>query len=205
MTRRNIKAGYNNRTGFGLDAFSQDELKSIHLATLHVFQNTGIRLEHEEAIEIFAGAGARVEKRNGYAIIKIPNYLVEDCLRNTPKTVTYYGRRLEDDFVADENRLGFTAGFGESVNVIDLDTRQVRSSTKEDLATITRIQDYLDVITIIERAVCSGDQMPATQSIHNYNAMVKNSSKHCFLGFSGGENAKVIIEQAKIAAGGEKV
>ena len=204
MTRRNVKAGYNHQSGFGLDAFSPDEIKSIHLGTLHVFQNTGIKVEHQEAVEILAGAGARVEKHDDYAIVKIPNYVVEDCLRKVPKTVTYYGRRPEDDFVAEDKRLGFTAGFGESINVIDLDTRQVRSSTKEDLATVTRIQDYLDVITIVERAVCSGDQMPAAQSVHNYHAMVKNSSKHCFLGMGGGDNAKKIIEIAKIAAGGEK-
>ena len=203
MAIRNSKAGYNTLNGYGLNAFTNHELEAIHAATLQILWNTGIKVETPEALDIFASSGATVHRKEKYGIVKIPNYMVEDAIRSTPRTGMFYGRRPEDDYFTDSNRVAFTAGFGEHVKIIDPDTRQVRPTVKQDLANITRIQDYLSVTPVIERAACSGDKLPASQTLHNYAAMVKNTSKHCFLGFSGGRNAEKIIEIAKIAVGGE--
>lgn len=204
MARRDLRAGFNEFSGLGLTVFSDQELEAIHFATLQVLSRTGIKVESEEALELFEGAGAKVTQCSGYGIVKIPDYLVEESIRSAPRTGIYYGRRPEDDYFTDGNRTSFTAGFGEQIKIIDLETRQLRMTTKQDLADITKIQDSLDVISIVERAACSGDMTPEAQSVHNYEAMVKNTSKHCFLGFNGGRNARKIIEIAKIAAGGEK-
>jgi trimethylamine---corrinoid protein Co-methyltransferase len=204
MTRLNLRAGMNIHSGFGLKAFTNDELNAVHNASLRILRETGIKVENKAAVAFFLNGGASVETFENHAIVRIPPYLVEDALRTVPKTVTYYGRQKKDDFVAEENRVGFTAAMGEHVKIIDLKTGELRSSTKNDVAEICRIQDYLDILSVTERPACSGDCSPSIQSVHNYEAMVRNSSKHCFLGMGGGDNAKKIIEIAKIAAGGEK-
>jgi trimethylamine---corrinoid protein Co-methyltransferase len=204
MARRNPKAGMNLHSGFSLKTFSNDELKAIHNASLQVFRDTGIKVENDEAVELYKLAGANVEKYENFAIVKIPPYLVQEALNKVPETITYYGRRKQDDVVVEENRVGFTAGLGEHIRIIDLNTRKLRSTIKQDVAEITRIQDYLDILTVIERPACSGDYLAVAQPVHNYDAMVRNSSKHCFLGLGGRDNAKMIIEIAKIAVGGEK-
>ena len=204
MALRNQKAGFQNLNGYGLNAFSDAELDAIHSATLQILWNTGIKVETPEALDIFEAAGATVRREGKYGIVKIPNYMVEDCINSTPKTGMFYGRRKEDDYFTDSNRVAFTAGFGEHVKIVDPETREVRPTVKQDLANITRIQDALSVTPVIERAACSGDQLPASQPVHNYAAMVQNTSKHCFLGFGGGKNAEKIIEIAKIAVGGEE-
>jgi trimethylamine--corrinoid protein Co-methyltransferase len=204
MAKRNVKAHFATRSGFGINAFTKDELDAIHFATLQVLEVTGIKIESEEALAVFHGAGARVERHGNYGIVKIPNYIAEDCIRWTPRNGCFYGRRPEDDYITDGPRVSFTAGFGEHVKIIDIDTKEVRPTVKADLAAITRIQDNLDVIAVIERAACSGDQYPDTQPLHNYEAMVSNTSKHCFLGFGGRRNAKKIIEMAALAGGGVK-
>lgn len=204
MAKRTQRTGFHAISGLGLTLFSDQELEAIHSATLQVLRRTGIKVESEEALELFDGAGAKVTLHDGYGLVKIPDFLVSEALASTPRTGIYYGRVEEQDFLADGNRTSFTAGFGEHVKIIDLETRQLRDTNKQDLAEITRIQDSLDVISIVERAACSGDKNPESQSVHNYEAMVNNTSKHCFLGFNGGRNAKKIIEIAKIAAGGEE-
>ena len=204
MSVRTPKAGFNTLNGYGLNAFTDQEREAIHGATLQVFQNTGIKVENPEALDIFAAAGASVKRKEKYGIVKIPGYIVEESIQSTPKIGMFYGRRPEDDYFTDNNRVGFTAGFGEHVKIIDPETRMVRPTVKQDLANITRIQDALPVITVIERAACSGDCLPETQPLHNYAAMVENTSKHCFLGFGGGRNTEKIIEIATIAAGGEE-
>lgn len=204
MAKRTQRSGFQTISGLGLTLFSGQELEAIHSASLQVLRRTGIKVESEEALDLFDGAGAKVMKHDGYGIVKIPDFIVAEALASTPRSGIYCGRVEEHDFLTDGNRTSFTAGFGEQVKIIDLETRQPRDTVKQDLAEITRIQDSLDVISIVERAACSGDQNPKSQSVHNYEAMVNNTSKHCFLGFNGGRNAKKIIEIAKIAAGGEQ-
>jgi len=190
MARRHNRAGFNELSGIGLKKFSEQELEAIHFATLQVLRRTGIKVESEEALAYFDSAGAQVTKHDKFGIVKIPDFLVEESIRSAPRTGIYYGRRPEDDYLTDGNRTSFTAGFGEQIKIIDLETKELRSTTKQDLADITHIQDSLDVISIVERAACSGDKNPESQSVHNYEAMVNNTSKHCFLGFNGGRNAR---------------
>lgn len=204
MAGKNFKAGMNIHTGFSLNAFTDDELRTIHNASLRILKDTGIKVENSEAIDFFLNGGAKVEKFENYAIVRVPPHIVEKALGMVPRTLTYYGRQKKDDVVVEDNRVGFTAGLGEHIRIIDLQTRELRSTVKKDVAEITRIMDYLDIISVIERPACSGDCLSAAQTVHNYDAMVRNSSKHCFLGMGGGDNAKMIIEIAKIAAGGEK-
>jgi trimethylamine---corrinoid protein Co-methyltransferase len=204
MAKRNISGGVSHRSGIGIDAFAYDELETIHWATLEVLERTGIKVESQEALEMFSAAGARVRKTTGGGIVKLPGYLVEEAIHWAPHTHVFCGRRPQDDFVVDGRRVGFTAGFGEHVKIIDLENRQIRGMVKNDLAEITRIQDYMEVISVVERAACSGDQMPATQTLHNFEAMVTNTSKHCFLGFGSRANARHIIAMAKEIGGGEE-
>lgn len=50
--RRNPPAGSRKSGGFGLEVFTEDELREIHLATLEVLSETGVFVEDEEALEI---------------------------------------------------------------------------------------------------------------------------------------------------------
>ena len=129
MTRRNIKAGVHAVSGLELTVFSDDEIRSIHEATLEVLQETGLRVEGDEALEIFHGGGAQVERSNEYGLVKIPPYVVEDCIRWAPSTVVYHGRDPDNDFVAEPKRVGLINGGG-CVNVIDPITKARRKSTK---------------------------------------------------------------------------
>lgn len=201
MPKRTMKAGVDTVSGFGLKLFSLDDLDALHYATLEVLWDVGVKVESNEALEIFYGAGAKVERIKNYGIVKFPHYIIEDCTRWAPRTVVFNGRAPKDDYVAEPKRVGFST-FGECVQIIDPDTRKVRPSTKKDVAGAARVCDYLDEIAVVERAMGALDQPPETQALHNYEAMVSNTSKHCFLGFGSARNTKEIIEMAAACVGG---
>ena len=73
--RRISRSGIGTTAGFGLSAFSRDELDSIHYATLQILQNTGVKVLSEQALEVFHGSGCEVERFEGYGIVKIPSYV----------------------------------------------------------------------------------------------------------------------------------
>ena len=200
--RRVSRSGIGTTAGFGLSAHSRDELDSIHYATLQILQDTGIKVMSAEALEIFHGGGATVERFEGYGIVKIPSYLAEQCAYFAPRIIVYDARNPDDDFVAEPNRVGFTT-FGGCVNVIDPETREVRRATKKDLGDIACVCDYLDEICVLTRTVNATDVPASTQSIHNLEAMLTHTGKHLFLGADSARALDVMVELAAACAGGK--
>jgi trimethylamine--corrinoid protein Co-methyltransferase len=195
-----LQAGITNFSGMGLQLFSDDDLYAIHCATLDVLQNSGIKVISAEAQEIFAAGGATLEPEK--AIVKIPPHMVEDAIRNAPRTILLAGRNPKHDYVISNKSVAFT-NFGEGIKVVDPLTRESHSSTKKDLMDATRICDALENITVYERALGADDVPGEVQSIHNAEAIFNNTEKHCFIGAGCGYNVKKIIEMASAIVGGE--
>ena len=87
---RNPRAGARKSGGFRLEVFTDDELREIHGATLEVLSRTGVFVEDDEAREIFAAAGAEVDRETH--VVRLPAHLVEDAVRSAPSTVFMCGR-----------------------------------------------------------------------------------------------------------------
>jgi len=201
MTKRASKAGAHVLSGFGLNVLTNDELDSIHFATLQVLQDPGLRVEGTEAIEIFHGAGASVEPFEGYSIVRIPSHVVDDCIGWAPATVVYHGREPEDDCVAEPKRTNLINGGG-CVNVIDVFTREHRSAVKKDCGEIALVCDALDEIGIFERPCIASDVPPETYPIHVFEAILNNTSKHTFIGADTARNLSKMADLAAACVGG---
>ncbi len=200
--RRSSRSGIGTTAGFGLSAFSRDEMDSIHYATLQILQDTGIKVLNEEALEVFHGGGASVERFEDYGIVKLPSYMVEQCTFFAPRTTVYDARNENDDYVAEPNRVGFTT-FGGCINVIDPFTREVRPSTKKDCADIARMCDYLDEISVVERTANATDSLEGVQSVNNLEALLNNTGKHIIVGADSLRALQVMTEMGALCAGGE--
>ncbi|MBS3970264.1 MAG: trimethylamine methyltransferase family protein [Clostridia bacterium] len=200
MTRRNLRAGSKSMSGLGLNILTEDDLYAIHCATLDVLHHTGIKVESREARELFEGRGGIVDHNN--KIVKLPPYLVEDCIHSAPSTVLLAGRKSAKDFIIEGNRVGFV-NFGEGVNVIDPFTKDYRRSTKEDVANAALLSDYLEELDISYRAVAAQDVSPKVQSLHNAEALFLNTSKHFFIGADNLANCRKLIEMASVIVGGK--
>ena len=199
--KRISRSGIGTTAGFGLAAFSKDELDSIHYSTLQILQDTGIKVLSENALELFHGGGCEIERSEEHGIVKIPSYVVEECAFWAPRTIVYDARNPDDDFVAEPNRVGFTT-FGGCINVIDPTTRELRPATKKDCANLTRLCDCLNEIVVLERPVNSTDVPEGTISVHNLEAILNNTGKHVFLGADSPRSLTVMAELAAVSVGG---
>ncbi|MEA3231032.1 MAG: trimethylamine methyltransferase family protein, partial [Thermodesulfobacteriota bacterium] len=151
---RNLYAGKLKSGGLSLNILNDDELDQIHSATLEVLSRTGIFVEDEEALEIFHGAGAGVDKKS--KVVKIPPHLVEDAIRWAPSTFFASGRSPARDVVLESNRVTFT-NFGEGIVIKDIHTGELRETTKNDAREAARLIDALEHIDTYERAILSHD------------------------------------------------
>ena len=199
--RRNLHAGKMHSGGLSLNMFTNDELYDIHLATLEVLEKTGVFFEDEEAREILHAGGAIVDSET--KVVKFPPYLVEDAIRSAPAKVVLYGRRPEDDYLLENNRVGFT-NFGEGISIFDLHSGELRETVKQDVADSAVIVDYLGGIDVYERAMGAHDVPQEVQPLHNAEAFLSNTTKHCFHGAGDGRLMRAAIEMAQAIVGGEE-
>lgn len=198
--KRNLHAGKMQSGGFSLNMFTDEELDDIHLTTLEVLEKTGVFVENEEALEVLYGGGAVIDKKK--KIAKLPPYLVEDSLRSAPPKFVMGGRRPEDDFVVESNRVGFT-NFGEGILTADLETGKLREPTKKDVADSAKIGDFLSEVSVYNRAVGAHDVPAEVAPVHNAEAFFNNTTKHCMIGPFSGYQLKQIVKMAAAVVGGE--
>ena len=199
MTRRTFPPGFQSCRGLSLNIHTRDELDAIHRATLEVLGGVGVFVQKSEARQLLAAAGARV---NDQGLVKIPPHIVEGSIRTAPSTLTLAGLVPERDIVIDGARVTFT-NFGDGLSIIDPLTGEFRRTTKKDLGALTRILDCLDVAGVIQQAVVSQDRPAPMQVIHGYEAMINNTTKHCFLGPGNSRNMETILRMAALASGGD--
>ncbi|MDR3225162.1 MAG: trimethylamine methyltransferase family protein, partial [Clostridiales Family XIII bacterium] len=184
---------------------TDDEVKAMHATSVKIFEEIGISVESIEAAKIYEQGGADVtyNEEKGTALVKIPEKLLNECLDAVPKWPVWYGRIPESDYYTEKDDVTLTV-FGECVTAKDPVTGEIRESHKEDLGNMTKFCDYYDDIAFVERSCGSLDKPAETETLHNLDIMMQNTSKPVFLAAMKRENCKKMIEMGYIAAGSEE-
>lgn len=196
---RNFHPGKARSQGLSLNSFTDDELYDIHLATLEVLEKTGLFIESAEALDLFDGAGAEIDRIK--KIVKIPPYLAEDAIRSAPSQILLAGRDPSHDKLLAAGRIHFT-NFSEGIEVVDPYSGERRAPLKADLANAAKVVDYLDAIDVCEKAVGSSDVPEAVLPLHNAEAMLTNTTKHCCVGPGSGLLLRKLVKMAGTIVGG---
>ncbi|MGZ4199215.1 MAG: trimethylamine methyltransferase family protein [Thermoleophilia bacterium] len=201
--KRNLFAGRPRSGGLSLNVFTESELEDIHLATLEVLERTGVFVEADEAIDLFADGGCLVDRESH--IVRIPPYVVEDAIRSAPSKFVLCGRESKNDIVLEPGRVAFT-NFSEGIRVVDPQTGELRDSTKADIADIARLNDYLSDIETFEIAVGAKDVPPETCAVHNAEAQYLNTTKPIGIGpLSRTETVAIFRMAAEIVGGADEL
>ena len=187
--------------GMGLNLFSNDELYELHLATLELLEQTGVRVEHDKALDIFDGGGCIVDKEK--QLVKFPPYVVEDAIRSVPGEILLAGRDPKNDVVLKGNRTHFT-NFGEALMMMDPFTGERRESTKQDVASIALVTDALSEIDVTWRPCAARDVSPEVDALHVMEALLANTTKPIASGDGGEELTRIRIKMAAAVVGGKE-
>ena len=68
---------------------SEEQIKQIHLASLEILANIGVQISHEEGLNLMEKNECEIGDNN---IVRIPNWLVEDCMKTVPPQIIIYNR-----------------------------------------------------------------------------------------------------------------
>lgn len=199
--KRNFHAGKQLSAGLSLNILTDDELQEIHYGTMEVLSETGVFVEDEQALDQFESSGAQVDRDT--RTVKIPAYMVEDAIRSAPSKVILYGRDPNHDIVLEGSRVHFT-NFSEGVMVNDPYTGENRKPVKQDLINSAKVIDFLPEIDFCEKALGAHDVSQETVPLHNAEAYLTNTTKHCAFGPGNGRFLEKIIDMGRAILGGAK-
>jgi len=99
-----------------LNILSKDELHRVYLSILNVFEEKGVEMHSPQALKLLGKAGAEVDEKKRLAFI--PQFMVEEAIKNAPKSVTLHGRNPKYRVKLEKDRSHLVLG-STTVNVID--------------------------------------------------------------------------------------
>jgi len=198
--KRNLQAGARRNAALRLEVFTETDLDDLHRATLHVLEHTGIWVEGDEALDLFADGGCAVDRER--RVVRIPPHLVEDTIRDTPSSIRLCGRDPQNDVLLEGGRVGFT-NFSAGIKVVDPRTGEHRDSTTQDVADLARMTDALEHIDTFEHAVEGRDAPEATLAVRDAALGLANTTKCVGTGAMSTYDVDAIVRMGAAVAGGE--
>jgi trimethylamine--corrinoid protein Co-methyltransferase len=182
-----------------LQVANEDQLDSLHEATLEVLERTGIQITHPRALELLDGAGARVDGDR----VRIPAWLVEKAIQTAPSRVVLgdrYGRRrvfLE----------GSKVWFGPSLDCIDyLDplSGERRRFVSDDCAVTSTVADALPNYTWVMTIGMADDVPPDIADRVIAKQVFTHTEKPLVFCCKDVNSVRDIYEMAVLIAGSEE-
>ena len=186
-----------------LQFLSNEEIQTIHRFALQILNEIGMRLPHDEALELMSRNGAEIVDGN---VVRIPRRLIDTALETVPKRkdVTLYGRDPKHDYTFEKHDPAL-ACMTMAVNVIDPHTRQKRPATNADLAALTRLADRLENVRISGGLVTPQEVPGDFNDWYTWATTIKNTTKHITGGMLGARCVRDAAKMAAIALGDEKL
>jgi trimethylamine--corrinoid protein Co-methyltransferase len=184
--------------GFGSQLLDDSQLVEIHHATLEVLRRTGVRVRHDEAIELLRAAGCAVSDGD---LVRFPAAVVEEALEFAPSRIVLCSRGGEPRAFLEGRRSFFGTG-SDLPNFLDLETGKRRPSLLSDVADTARLADSLPNLDFVMSMALPSDVAPETSDRRSFLAMIENTAKPVV--FTAWDEAGLndIIAMAEVVAGG---
>lgn len=184
-----------------IEVLTESELEAIQDGIKQLLMEVGVHCPSSRALEIFADHGARVDMEE--ETVRIPPDLVDRAMSTAPRSIVLGGREERFDLVLDGS-CSYLCTDGTGVHTVDLETREIRPSRKEDVALMARVCDALPLVSFFWPPVSAQDY-GRTAPLHQCHAGLTNTLKHVRGGMTvPAELASYTVEMATVVAGSDE-
>jgi trimethylamine--corrinoid protein Co-methyltransferase len=201
---RKIVAGFDRLDGLRLDIFTKDEIKEIDFATMDVLSTVGVYVSDAKAREVYKNAGCEVDEKN--KVVKIPEYLVRDCINKCPSKYVLAGREKKNDFVMKAGAEVGVTTFGTGLYIHDYENNSIKESTIKDVADSARVADWCEHVDVFSLTVAARDLIKEERPADLYETLTswENTTKHFHHIDPVGENMENYFKMMVAYYGGDE-
>ncbi len=184
-----------------LEFLSHDQIKKIHSASLKILEDVGVAVYEDSFLKFLADSGVNVDFDRKRA--RISPSLVMKCIKKTPKRVMLYARDPKYDVELDDGKI-YAHAFGGAATVVDLDSGEVRPSTRKDVADLTRIIDALPNIHTCTMIALPCDVPEQVRDVYCTAEQFQNTAKNMDATPLSDKGFPYMVELAETVVGGEE-
>jgi trimethylamine--corrinoid protein Co-methyltransferase len=180
-----------------MNILGKRQIQTIHAASLKILDQTGVAVHDAAALALLKKAGGRVEGDR----VRMKAVLVDRALKAAPKSIQMYNRAGEPAMRLE----GWNSYYGtgsDCPSAIDPDTGRHRRSTKADVGRLALLCDKLAHIDFCMSMGIASDASRLTSYVHQFDAMVRNTSKPILFTAHDAEDMRNILCLAEIVTGG---
>jgi trimethylamine--corrinoid protein Co-methyltransferase len=177
---------------------SENQLQTLHNATLEILERTGIRMLDRDAVEIFKKGDCEVVDEN---LVHIPSWRVEWALNLTPKQIILYDQTGEPAIRLTGKRTYFGPG-SDLLSIIDHRNDEYRETVLKDIQEFMLLLDALPNYDFVMSGFIPKDVPVEKVEVLQMQAMLEYTNKPVIYVTTGLENTLRDAQMAEIVAGG---
>jgi len=191
-----IKLNHKYGTSPYLEILSEEQIYSIHSASLEILERVGMKSNNEAALKILRDGGAYV---NGDRVW-IPPVMVEQALRTAPSRILITGRRGNGRVLLERNVVNYGCGTDVPYHM-DSYTHEIRQVVLKDIENMSKIVQKCENVDFTSNSGLASDVRPELQDLYHYKVGSTYCDKPFFTTAASGENMKALINMATVFAG----
>jgi trimethylamine--corrinoid protein Co-methyltransferase len=180
---------------------SSDNVSKIIEAAYDLLWTFGVMVDNQEALQILAEGGARVDFNDKVAFI--PPSMIDGALGSVPSAFSIYDQKGQSPAVLEGDNIHFCAG-SVALNILDSQTQEIRKPKLDDLIRITSLIETLEHVHFVTGCIMPDDIPPPLSDAYRYYLLMLNTSKPLFSGAFTVDGLRVQIEILKVLQGGDQ-
>jgi len=167
-----IRSNYSEHQTPQFSVLSDSQCQELFLAALECLNQVGIQVNNDEARQLLARAGARIEGK----IAHIPPHIIQEALACTPQSFTIWGRDYQHAMHAAPDRVYFGPG-PTCTYFIDPHTGERRKARRGDAALTALTCDALHNINYIMGLSLFDDVTPVLSPVYEFAESIAHTTK----------------------------
>lgn len=173
---------------------SEEKREIIHLESLRILAEVGVRFYSKVALRHLEQAGARIDYQN--SIARIDQSLVDQALKTVPKEFTLGARNSDYNFAMPSPYTAYTLD-GTATFALDFESGLKRYGTIKDIELGSRVFESLELGMITWPPVVASDAPKSSRVLYEFLTALKYSSKHVQHELHHPEEVPYLIEAIK--------
>jgi trimethylamine--corrinoid protein Co-methyltransferase len=184
--------------GGSFKLLTDDSILKIHQTAMQVIEEVGFEVQSDIALELFEGAGARVDWERH--LVRLNRDKVKELIGAAPSEIRLCGQDEANDIVLGGRRVYAGTG-GTALYVYDPAVNEKRQANLEDLKCIAKLIDKLENIHFFLLPTYP-NELPLEQvDVNRFFVGLDNTTKHVMGGVYTLDGAEQVIRMAQIIAG----
>jgi trimethylamine---corrinoid protein Co-methyltransferase len=156
-----------------LSFLSREDKEKIDRATFKILNDIGMKIFHDEALELLKNAGCTVDQDR---IVKIPEELVHQAIESAPNNIPIFDRRGTHVMDVGGHRSYFGTG-SDLIYSLNSQTMQRHRCVLEDVARAAKVADALPNIDFIMSFAHPSEFSAERANLLSFHSMAANSIK----------------------------